>query len=372
MNHTDPSPWTARADALAEWAWARLVNRADAWGGYRPLEEVGKEYMRRDGTNGKLGPQTTRKGRLTPAHLARHFRARGREDVIGLHSTSPDNTSLWGALDVDWHGPTSTTPEVNGRAARVWYDRLRSARFRPLLTDSNGQGGYHLRVLFAAPLPTPRVFHFLKSLVRDHGMAKPPETFPKQARVRPRPDGRPGFGNWLRLPGRHHKHDHWSRVWDGSAWLSGAAAVDFVLSLTGDPVHLVPEEPPPPPPPPARRPVCCPRNGAQDNLAARIAAYLRRLPNLGEGQGRDDVAYHFAAFLGRDLALSKDVALDWLVRWDAGNRPPKGEAALCEILDNALRYGRNAIGCARDQAPPARRSCTRHGHSILNCKVEVW
>jgi flavin reductase (DIM6/NTAB) family NADH-FMN oxidoreductase RutF len=39
--------WAERAEALALWAWRRLVNRADAWGAYRPPEEWGREFRRR-------------------------------------------------------------------------------------------------------------------------------------------------------------------------------------------------------------------------------------------------------------------------------------------------------------------------------------
>jgi hypothetical protein len=71
------------------------------------------------------------------------------------------------------------------------------------------------------------------------------------------------------------------------------------------------------------------------------------LPHLAEGQGRDDVAYRFAAFLARDLALSDDAALDWLMRWDAGNAPAKGEDRLREILTNARLYGTRPLGGGR-------------------------
>src|SRR5262249_43389837 len=163
------------------------------------------------------------------------------------------------------------------------------------------------------------------SLTRDHGrlgFGRPPEQFPKQADVR---RCRKGFGNWLRLPGRHHKREHWSRVWDGQGWLEGAQAVAFMLAMEGDPPGLVPESQPPPPPGQTHsRPG--PAGGCRSgNLSARIAGYLRRLPNLGEGQGRDDIGYQFACFLVRDLALGDDIARDWLRRWDAGNLPPKGE-----------------------------------------------
>jgi hypothetical protein len=42
--------WHAAAAELAAWAEARLVNRPDAWGAYRPEAEIGRAYTRRDMT----------------------------------------------------------------------------------------------------------------------------------------------------------------------------------------------------------------------------------------------------------------------------------------------------------------------------------
>lgn len=369
---TLPNAWADRAGDLAGWTVSRLVNRTDAWGGYRPPSEWNKEFQRQDGTTGKLGATTTHKGRLDSYYLGCHFRAMDRGTLIGLHSTSPDSTSKWGALDIDWHGPTSTAPDINVRAALAWYDRLARDGFRPLLVDSNGAGGFHLWILFASPAPTPRVYSFLRRLTTEAmGMAKPPECFPKQAFLRPLPDGRPGYGNWLRVPGRHHSREHWSRVWDGSRWLDGHLAIDFMLALQGDPLELLPEVPasPPPSPPLPRRQYARPVDG--DNRAMRAAAYLNRLPNLGEGQGRDDVAYQFAAFLARDLDLDDHVALDWLTRWDQGNNPPKGEQALAEILGNARKYGRHAIGSGLTTNQTQGRARRHHKATVLQFSVRI-
>jgi hypothetical protein len=79
------------------------------------------------------------------------------------------------------------------------------------------------------------------------------------------------------------------------------------------------------------------------------------------------VAYQFASFLARDLALGDAVALAWLQRWDSGNRPPKGTAALTEILANARRYGRNPVGYGLGRVRP-----TRHArHQVLRFVMEV-
>jgi hypothetical protein len=316
-------------------------------GGYNPIDVRAKELTRPDGTTYKLGatctrPAKSRRGqiKLTPGVLEQHFRATLPEHVAGVHTTGPDNFSKFGTVEADWHGPDSTAPEINWRAIKGWYDGLVKRGFHPLLWDSNGAGGYHLDLLLSGPVPTPRLFWFLRELVANHhayGLPVRPETFPKQSRLLPKPDGRGAYGNWVRLLGRHHTRDVWAKVWSGSEWLADEAAVDFLLALKGDAPDLLPED---------------------DPLPRRIRAYIAKLPHLGEGQGRDDVAYNFAAFLARDLALSDAEALPWLEEWDAGNRPPKGRERLAEILGNAHSYGRNGYGsglngAAVSGAPPA-------------------
>src|SRR5262249_33576558 len=100
--------------------------------------------------------------------------------------------------------------------------------------------------------------------------------------------------------------------------------------LQGDPPELIPED---------------------DPIPRCVRAYLAKLPNLSEGQGSDDVAYGFAAFLVRDLALPDADALPWLEEWGGGNRPPKGRERLQEILANAQSYGQRAYGSGLNGTP---------------------
>lgn len=347
MSNISGRSWHSRAGELADWALGRLVNRRDVWGAYRAG-----------------GGQYTARGTLTRERLIRHFATRDGGDVVGLHTAGADNRSLGGALDIDQHGDDPARAAANQRAALHWYDLLTRQGFRPLLTASNGAGGFHVRVLLAESLDAARVFHFLRRLTADHhaiGLDKQPEQFPKQADVR---RCAKQLGNWIRLPGRHHKRDYWSEIWNGTRWLAGHDAIDFLLGLSGDDPVLVPDVPAPPP---LRRTY---RAGpAGDNLAARIGAYLRRLPNLGEGQGRDDVAYSFACFLVRDLALADAIALDWLRLWDLGNNPPKGDERLAEIVTSAHAYGQRPLGCGLTSDRP-RYDC--HGHRILKITAEVY
>jgi putative DNA primase/helicase len=352
LHHTalDAEAWVDHAAELAQWCWTRLVNRIDVWGGYNALADRDRIITQRHGTTTKLGSTRTRPTRalrgkvlLTPAILEEHFRAIRPQQVVGLHTTSTENTSLWGAADIDNHGETSTPGQFNVGAALAWYSRLRALGFNPLLTDSNGMGGYHLLTIFAEPVPTGRVFSFLKWLTRDHrthGIVNPIETFPKQATIQL---GR--YGNWLRLPGRHHTREHWSRVWDGRRWLDRTIAVDFILALTGDAPALIPRQATMPPPPPAQRSSAYTGHTAASKLSLRIEKYLAKLPTgLGEGQHRDDYAFRFACFLARDLAMPDSEVLPWLCRWDALQAAAKGEDRLREILGNAKRYGQRAVG----------------------------
>jgi hypothetical protein len=365
------SAWADRADELAAWAWERLINRRDVWGGY---------YLSQDDTGIWNTCQTTHpkkanrgKEQLTLDVLVKHFHATGTRDVIGLHTTGPENTSRWGAVDIDRHGDEGGDPAANLVAALAWYERLRGLGLTQLLTESNGRGGYHLLTVFRDPVPTRRVFAFCRWLVRDYaayGLTAPPETFPKQPHIDP---GR--FGNWLRLPGRHHTRPHWSRVWGGSAWLEGAAAARHILDLHGNDPGLIPAVALPAPPraaaPAATRSSSSfsqvPPTG---RLARRIHAYIAKLPaGLSEGQHRDDHGYNLAAFLVRDLALPDAEALPWMEAWDARNAVPKGTARLRKLLADAHKYGRHDYGCGL-LSPPKRRG--RYRHTILTAALEVW
>lgn len=225
--------WDRHATALAAWSMRRLVNRTDAHGRYKDPTD------RRDsddtGSTAKVG--------VTLGTLSKHFAGKRIGDLVGLHSTArvdieqdggelvPTCLSKWGAIDIDRHGDEGD-PDVNERYALSICEEIRGIGFRPLLLDSNGRGGYHLMTLFDKPISTANVYHFHQYAIRGweaHGLREKPETYPKQREI---PEG--GFGNWLRLPGRHHTHPHWTRVHDGQLWLEADRAIRYILHTQGD------------------------------------------------------------------------------------------------------------------------------------------
>ena len=132
------------------------------------------------------------------------------------------------------------TAEGNLSAARGWYEHLAGLGLDPLLMDSNGIGGFHLLVVFAEPMSTASVCQFGARLLADferRGLDSKPELFPEK----PKWDH---YGNWLRLPGRHHTRPHYTRVWNDephadSRWLVGHDAIDRLLATRPAPAALL-------------------------------------------------------------------------------------------------------------------------------------
>jgi P4 family phage/plasmid primase-like protien len=241
MRSTSPgAAWAKRAQELAGHFWRRWVNRADCFGRY--YAKHGKYH------------QATAKDPLTQELLIRHCKARETADVLGIHTTvfepvdgHPDGgkcLARWPCVDIDHHGPGEPSGATE-RAAMAWHDVAAGLGLEPLLLDSNGNGGFKLYILFAEPILTARARRLARWLTRDwqdHGLAAQPECFPKQDKIGPPGSGQGSFGNWVRLPGRHYKRDHWTRVWDGSDWATGDAAIDLILQHAGISPLLLPAE----------------------------------------------------------------------------------------------------------------------------------
>jgi hypothetical protein len=215
----DKAHWWDHRKALAAFFLDRYVVRTDCYGMYK-----------------KDGSPTTRKQPLIEPVLLWHCGGR----TVGVHTTDPaTQTCKVLHQDIDRHDDQGD-PEKNEAFARSLYDKLAANHFNPLLLDSNGRGGYHLQVLWDRPVPAAQVRAFGLWLVQDYadyGVACP-ETFPKQDCL----NEHRRFGNWFRLPGRHHKRDHWSKVWDGERWVSGAEAVRQILATVPVSADLIPED----------------------------------------------------------------------------------------------------------------------------------
>jgi hypothetical protein len=154
--------------------------------------------------------------------------------------------------------------------------------------------------LWGTPAPAAAVRAFGLWLTRDyaeHGVA-PPEVFPKQ-------DAISKYGNWYRLPGNHHtRKEHWTKCWDGTRWLEGAAAIDRILGTKAAGPDLIPEE--------ARA------YKAPPGVAGRGGGPGEDPPGSYESALRDGAGKHgYARLYGGDLKTLDLLGLfahrDWLV-----------------------------------------------------------
>ena len=327
--HSKPAQaWYDQAEALADWTMRRFVNRTDAWGQYFPLDQRSK------------GNARTRKGTLTKEILIRHYQGEEVSNLVGVHTTSADNTSSWLGIDIDLHGkPDKEKKLKNRQAAKQLYNKAKELGFDPLLISSNGQGGYHLVLFFKKPVPTPEVHAFGKWLLRDWqklGLHEQPELFPKQ----PRLEEKKKYGNFLRLPGRHHTMDYFSKVWNGERWVSGEEAIAAILAIKGVSPKLIPEEV-----------VAFEESTSQAavDLCARIPAsevdqvQRRALALLGtmkavQGKGGDKTTWKAALYLVKDFNLTVEQALPVFKKWNATHcEPPWSEEDLRRKLDLAAQ-----------------------------------
>ncbi|MCI0359673.1 MAG: hypothetical protein L0211_14445 [Planctomycetaceae bacterium] len=221
--------WYERAGELARWVMAHLVNRTDVWGRYtRRKSDAASRAV--------TVPFRDERGKvfLDVDSLTKHFRTRQPSGQLGVHSAGSDLTSRWLAIDIDLHeddDSLSVSKEGNLAAACGWRQSLVERGLDPLLLDSNGIGGFHLLVVFSEPMSTDSVHQFGAQLVADYekrGLERKPEVFPDK----PTWDR---YGDWLRLPGRHHTRPHYTRVWNDepfaeSPWLEGHEAIDRILA----------------------------------------------------------------------------------------------------------------------------------------------
>jgi hypothetical protein len=235
---SSPASWAERAPELADWAMS-LVNRDDVWGVYLNFGSR-KERTQKDGTikidTALTAPPKDQRGkrRLNRDVIIRHFAGRSVGDLIGLHAIAIQRTCKWLAIDIDQHDDADTDrAESNLSLALEICDRLEAMGLRPLLEDSNGRGGFHIWVILRDSIPSADAYAFVKSIIGNHVI----EVYPKQETV---DDEDKKFGNWLRLPGRHHTYDHFTRIYDrDGGWLESDSAIDEILSRTGDDPQII-------------------------------------------------------------------------------------------------------------------------------------
>lgn len=361
--NSEHEAWTSRAKDLAAYVWKHHVVRTDRWGCHGPPGDDGRVrkwiYPGKEQAKKPLYP-------LTEWLIRKHFEhPKNAWNCVGLLPISTDDMCKWGAIDIDMHDESKDDPTANLNAALHYFEKLSGLGFNPLLTESNGKGGYHLRVILSEPIKCNRMFHFMRGIVakfKDFGFIQAPETFPKQSTI----EGKK-TGNMLRLFGMHPKTKKYLKVYNGEAWLEGKPAIDFILTHTGDDTSLVPE---------VKEEKRKARKAAKQIVPAdqeRVRKAMEFLkPERAEG-------YDDWLKVGMILHRTGDGGEDWLALWDdwstrSGNYEPGACAAKWESFttdhNNPIGIGTLIKWGMEDAGPEFKNEFNRLVRGITNFEQE--
>lgn len=282
-------------DRFVQWVLEGVANRACAYGCY---PRNGRAYTEKDD--------------LTEAVVRRHFRG---ETSIGLHAISLDNTCRWCSWDIDAHDEEDRREE-NWATVESLVESLQALGYEPVIEDSDGRGGFHVWLFFEEPVPAADVHAFVTEMAPD-GV----EAFPKQARVEPG-----GFGSWLRLPGKHPRREHWSRVWSGREWIDWPDAAEIFI------------DPPTSPAPPS-----APTPSGADGVerlpisGRKEQAEIAERDEIPAGR-RNDALLSLAGTMRRRAMREDEIGAALLVVNRSRCKPPLDEAEVREVAASIMRY----------------------------------
>lgn len=221
--------WQDRAVDLTRWTAENLINRTDAWMAYLSVRKRTAETDAVEAT-----------GQLTQKIVGQHYVATKPAQLIGVasHDGQEQHATRFMAIQLIRTGEDDPVrPGQNFQVALDWHERLEDLGFDPILEDADGAGTYRLIVLFDAPVDAAQVAAFGRTVVADYAdkdLHTPP-------RLVPRPTDTDDFGSlrYLRLPGLHPHHEHYSTFWNDDRWLEGDEAVDTLLAARATPATFI-------------------------------------------------------------------------------------------------------------------------------------
>jgi len=147
--------------------------------------------------------------------------------TVAAHTTSSESECYWVCYDLDNHDKSPEQEEANTAAVFKLAQALSDADASPLVELSNRYGCYHVWVIFDKPVPAWVAYDWMRSFPCE-GF----ECFPKQRTLAPG-----AWGNFVRLPGLHHRTGHVSVMMDehGDAVEPTHAPLAVLASWTATP-----------------------------------------------------------------------------------------------------------------------------------------
>lgn len=314
---SDPeNAWQVNHQELADWSWERMAVKRDRYGRYAAD-----------------GSARWSVGGLSRESLHGHFNG---AETIGLGITSLDDKCLFVVWDLDNHVSEKST-NVNLEYAIVMRNRLRDMGVQSLIEDSDGKGGIHLWVLFKHPVPASQAYSFAKMVAsdfREHGLEKI-ECFPKSPTVK---NTKKCCGNYIRLPGKHHKREHWSRFWGDDDWLSVSDSVQLLLEHSGNDPALVPAAASVTPQKSKCEQLTKPGGLIEGDGNIEMARqHAAETQGAVAGKSGHDATFRLACELVKGFSLTEAQALKIISAWNETCTPPWSKEELQHKIEDAAR-----------------------------------
>lgn len=263
---------------------------------------------------------------ITTEVIGRHLNG---EITIGVYLVTPTvDTCSMAVIDVDQRSKAMAIGLVQA-CAKIGLTA------EEILLESSGNKGFHLWVFFEEPLPARDAMRIGMAVSGQAGLLGKVEVFPKQAHV---PEG--GFGNLIKLPGRHAKSGRFSRFFSADLSPLDLDILERIQRLTPTRLsqitlsdHLLPK----------------PRqtDGHPDDLArtsGRTPPCIEKMLQ-GVSAGRRNIcAFKLAVFL-KERAMPLDLTLGALHAWNQRNDPQLPHWELQAAVRRAYARDYHGIGC---------------------------
>ncbi|TWU18880.1 TOTE conflict system archaeo-eukaryotic primase domain-containing protein [Allorhodopirellula heiligendammensis] len=308
--------WQVNRQALAEWCWERMAVKRDRYGRYS--------------SNGSARWSANS---LSPESLHGHFNG---TEIIGLGITSLDDECSFVVWDLDNHVSDEST-SLNLNYAIMLRDKLRAIGLQSLIEDSDGKGGIHLWLVFSQRIPASTAHQLAKSIAsdfREHGLEKI-ECFPKSPTVK---NTQKRCGNYIRIPGKHHKRDHWSRFWGDDDWLTLSDSVQLLREHKGNDPALIPAATSVMKPKSTGKNLIKPGTPVEGDENIDLARqHAAKTAGAVAGESGHDRTFRLACDLIKGFSLTEAQALEIISEWNSKCAPPWTEDELKHKVDDAAK-----------------------------------
>jgi len=248
------------------------------------------------------------------------------EITIGLYVITPvEDTCLMTIVDVDSRSKSMAIALSD--ACR--HTGLETDEF---LLEASGNKGFHLWLFYDNPVPAWKALQAGKAIASSAGLLSQVEVFPKQEHV-----PQHGYGNLIKLPGRHAKSGRFSVFFSPDLTPLNFAVVETVQTLSEarmKSLSLCDERRPPPSYP----------YGVRQDVFDRALPCMERIFN-GVEQGRRNICAFWLAIHLKKSGTPADLVRAILIDWNQRNRPPLQNSEVAAVVRRIFRNGYHGIGC---------------------------